>query len=220
MKRIILTCMATLLMALPVLSERRTVTETDSLNNVKRIIELRDTVLNGEAVTDTLSILTYVDDDATASEPDEADNSSNRMEISWEDTNPGEVLIAVIAIVMIFGLPVFIVAFILYFIFKNRRAKYRLAEKALEAGQPLPENFFKSATASIYNIRDKGVKNIFLGIGLSILLQALFDDFALACIGLLIMFTGFGQVVIYYLRKREENGPKEDRGEDNGEDGE
>lgn len=37
----------------------RTVTENDGQGNKKRVIELRDTVINGETVTDTLSIMTY-----------------------------------------------------------------------------------------------------------------------------------------------------------------
>lgn len=37
----------------------RTVTENDSLGNKKRVIELKDTVVDGKTVTDTLSVMTY-----------------------------------------------------------------------------------------------------------------------------------------------------------------
>lgn len=39
--------------------KNRTVTENDSLGNPKRVIELKDTMINGKSVTDTLSIMTY-----------------------------------------------------------------------------------------------------------------------------------------------------------------
>ena len=56
-----------------------------------------------------------------------------------------------------------------------------MVEQALASGQPLPEHLFKD-TESI-DTRSKGIKNVFAGIGL------------------LIMFTGFGQVVIYYTQQ-------------------
>lgn len=42
---------------------------------------------------------------------------------------------------------------------------------------------------------------MFVGIGLFIFLWAITDEFGLGCIGLLIMFTGFGQLVIYYTQQ-------------------
>ena len=79
-------------------------------------------------------------------------------------------------------------------------AKYRLAEQALASGQQLPENFFKEAAAT--DIRSKGINNIFVGIGLFIFLWAITGEFGLGCIGLLVMFTGFGQLVIFYSQQK------------------
>ena len=45
-----------------------------------------------------------------------------------------------------------------------------------------------------------GIKNIFIGIGLFIFLWAITENFGVGCVGLLIMFTGFGQLVIYYTQ--------------------
>ena len=77
---------------------------------------------------------------------------------------------------------------------------YRLAEQALASGQQLPENFFKEAAAT--DIRSKGINNIFVGIGLFIFLCAITGEFGLGCIGLLVMFTGFGQLVIFYSQQK------------------
>ncbi len=114
-------------------------------------------------------------------------------------------MIAVTAIVFIFGLPLFIIFVVFFFRYKNRKAKYRLAEQALASGQQLPENFFKEAAAT--DIRSKGINNIFVGIGLFIFLWAITGEFGLGCIGLLIMFTGFGQLVIYYTQQSKDNSP-------------
>lgn len=59
------------------------------------------------------------------------------------DTISGGILISIIAIVAVFGLPVFILFVIFFFRYKNRKARYRLAEQAIAAGQPLPENFIR-----------------------------------------------------------------------------
>ena len=50
----------------------------------------------------------------------------------------GGILVAIIAIIAVFGFPVFILFVIFFFRYKNRKARYRLAEQALAAGQPLP----------------------------------------------------------------------------------
>ncbi len=59
---------------------------------------------------------------------------------------------------------------------------------------------FKEAAAT--DIRSKGINNIFVGIGLFIFLWAITGEFGLGCIGLLVMFTGFGQLVIFYSQQK------------------
>ena len=58
-KRIILALIAAMTLCSLVQAKNRTVTENDSLGNKKRVIELRDTTIDGKTVTDTLSIMTY-----------------------------------------------------------------------------------------------------------------------------------------------------------------
>lgn len=97
-----------------------------------------------------------------------------------------------------FAFPVIVVFLAFYFQYRNRKQRYRLAEKALEAGQPIPEEFIKRETGD-KNTLNKGIGNVFTGIGLFIFLWAITHTFAIGCIGLLIMFTGIGQVIIYYV---------------------
>lgn len=109
-------------------------------------------------------------------------------------------LIAIVAIVTIFGLPVFIVFVVFFFRYKNRRARYRLAEQALAAGQPLPDNFFKDYKPT--DMASQGIRNTFTGIGLFIFLWAITGHFGIGTIGLLVMFMGLGQWLIGYNQKK------------------
>ena len=58
MKRIIFALTTALMLCTLAQGKNRTVTENDSLGNKQRVIELKDTVIDGKAVTDTLSIMT------------------------------------------------------------------------------------------------------------------------------------------------------------------
>lgn len=209
MKPFILTLLALSLLCLPTMGEKRVVTENDSLGRPARIIELNDTMRDGVAVTDTLSITTYTGEQDTA-----PDLMSNRQG-SWSDWRWFEGPIfteQVVIIAIIFLCPVLIVFVVLAFAFKSRREKYRLAQQAIASGQPLPDNFFKKIEQK--TLYDKGVRNICIGLGLFIFLWALTEEFGLGCIGLLVMLNGVGQVIISYRKNKQDDKPTSDT--DNG----
>ncbi len=174
---------------------------TDSVDGKKRVIELQDTVVDGKAVTDTLSITTYEDPTQSVTK-EQIDKVTYRFKGDYlfglEKNLWNLAIVPIVAIVFVFGLPALLIFIIFYFRYKNRKAKYRLAEQALASGQQLPPEFFEGMEKQ--DLRSKGIKNIFLGIGLFIFLWAITENFGLGCIGLLIMFTGFGQLVTYYTR--------------------
>ena len=207
MKRIIFALMTTMMLCTLVQGKNRTVTENDSLGNKQRVIELRDTLINGKAVTDTLSVMTYENSSSSNSESgNDYKHHSSAYDFGWNiGHDVKETIVAVTAIVFVFGFPLIIVFIIFFFRYKNRKAKYRLVEQALASGQPLPENLFKEAES--IDTRSKGIKNVFVGIGLFIFLWAITGEFGLGCIGLLVMFTGFGQVVIYYTQQSKNGEP-------------
>ena len=196
MKRIILALIAAMTLCSLVQAKNRTVTENDSLGNKKRVIELRDTTIDGKTVTDTLSIMTY-EGSSSNSGNDKGWKHHNNSGWDWGLDLGGktsETIISVTAIVFT----------VFFFNYKNRKAKYRLAEQALASGQQLPADFFKNAEKT-EDIRTKGIKNIFIGVGLFIFLWAITGNFGVGCVGLLIMFTGFGQLVIYYTQDSKKN---------------
>ena len=125
-----------------------------------------------------------------------------------------------VAIVGTAGIYLVIILFLLFLFlykYKSKRAKYHIAEEALKAGQPIPEGLFKKdepvSTRTVYrttpegkrvkhiemtsnSLKEKGIKNICLGVGLFIFLWALTKVFGLGCIGLLVACTGIGQFLI------------------------
>ena len=119
--------------------------------------------------------------------------------------------ITALAIIMIFGLPVFIVALVLYFAYKNKQAKYKLASEALAAGKEIPENLFKGNPKKENNdTLTKGIKNVFLGIGLGVFLWVLTSTEGIAAIGFLIFCIGLGQVVTAYATRPKETNTSTD----------
>lgn len=102
--------------------------------------------------------------------------------------------IFIVAILFVFS-PLAILGLIFYFIYKNRKQKYKLAEIAMKTGQPIPENIARSYPDKNNNQWSKGVKNVFLGIGLICFFWIL-DVNAGIGIGLLVAFNGIGKMVI------------------------
>ena len=104
------------------------------------------------------------------------------------------ILIA-IAVLLVALAPFLFVAFIIYLIFKNRRQRYELAEKAMNSGQQIPQELVRTERQSDDYLWKKGIKNIFVGIGLAILFKCLGAD-PLTGIGWLVALYGVGQAVI------------------------
>ena len=201
MRHLILTAVLALLTIPAAQAERRVETVRDSLNNVTKLIEL-----DGD---DTLSITTYEGVDAdnvgltvkhTATDEWDDDGDDDYFMGVQKDSMLGITLISIMGIIFVFGLPIAIIFIIFYYRNKNHKAKYQLAEKILASGQPLPPNFFNDL--GVKDLRTRGFSNIFLGLGLFILLWPLTGEFAMGCIGLLVLCIGLGQVVTYYTRER------------------
>lgn len=113
--------------------------------------------------------------------------------------------ITLVSIIICCGLPFFIVAIVLWFRYKNKQARYKLAAEALAAGQTIPKELFNDPEEHINNVRSKGIRNIFLGIGIGVFLWVLTEEEGLAAIGFLIFCMGLGQVLIAYTTDRGTN---------------
>lgn len=103
--------------------------------------------------------------------------------------------------------PFILVAIVLYLVFKRKREHYRIVEKAMETGQPIPDEMRRTETMSPDMLWRKGIKNASIGLGIVALALCLDFDF-LVGIGLIVVFYGGGQIVIARTtgRKNDEAG--------------
>ena len=109
------------------------------------------------------------------------------------------VAVSIVSIIVIFLLaPLLIIFVVFYFVNKNRKERYKLAQMAIQNGQPIPDEVLKD------HIQDSdiasgdytsGMRQMFLGIGLAIFLGIIIGKIGLG-IGALIFFIGLGKVVI------------------------
>mgnify|MGYP001630231639 FL=1 len=192
-------------------AQKQSSIEKDSTENVKVTLSKKtDTKADESNTTVTVIGVDTTDMDTTAGKDANSVSSSGsshgKVGFTFEsddnalpfgnlsDMISGGILFSIIAIVAVFGLPVFILFVIFFFRYKNRKARYRLAEQAIAAGQPLPENFIRENRPA--DQRSQGIKNTFTGIGLFIFLWAITGEFGIGAIGLLIMFMGIGQWII------------------------
>ena len=208
MKRILMALMVASVFCSLALAQQTTTILKDSIGKAKITVTKTEPGKKGGSVTvssadndsvfvaefsDTPDDSTYVNDDS-----DTADTHGNNFDFlnELENSDAGVAAITMVAVILIiiFSFPLFVVFIAFYFRYKSRKARYKLVEQALAAGQPIPEGVFKE-TMNL-DTRTKGIKNICLGIGLFIFLWALTSSFAMGCIGLLVMFTGIGQYLV------------------------
>ena len=194
MKRILITLMMIAAFCSLSLAQKKSTIYKDSAENVKI------TISKTETEDDTTEDGITVESESTDSYDDSYDDSSI---ISKEDFSllkdlgsaaSAGIALAFFVLLLTFGFPIFVIFIAFYFRYKSRRERYKLVEKAIAAGQPIPEGILKESLNT--DTTAKGIKNMCLGAGLFIFLWAITDSFAMGCIGLLILFTGLGQWLV------------------------
>ena len=118
----------------------------------------------------------------------------------------GGVLVFFLVLILIFIVaPIALIGLILYFVYKSRKDKMRLMEMAVKNGKPLPPHIVSPIAHRDDYLWNKGIKQMFLGVGLAILLYFILGKFGIA-IGALILLIGCGNLVIGYnaRQKRQE----------------
>ena len=161
--------------------------------------------LNGTTVVSTID-----DPDDYWTEEKQLSKGGEFLFNQMEDMTKAALIIPVLGIIMIFGLPILIVALVLYFRHKNKQAKYKLAAEALAAGKEVPKELFEENQASPKHNNEtltKGIQNICLGLGLGVFLWLLTNVAAIAAIGFIIFCKGVGEVIIAYATRSSEKEP-------------
>ena len=211
MKNFLLALMVVLTTCTLAIAQNNTTVVQDSVGNVKISVKksnkanANNTAVTVVGVDTTDADSTDIDADSSSVrhgsasfsiDTDDDDFPFNKM----GDAISGGILVSIIAIIAVFGLPVFILFVVFFFRYKNRKARYRLAEQALAAGQPLPEDFIRENRT--VDQCSQGIKNTFTGIGLFIFLWAITGEFGIGTIGLLVAFMGVGQWIIGNKQKQ------------------
>ena len=128
------------------------------------------------------------------------------------------VAVSIVSIVVIFLLaPLLIIFVVFYFVNKNRKERYKLAQMAIQNGQPIPDEVLKGQTPSASpesSDYSAGLRQIFLGIGLAIFLGIVAGKIGFG-IGALVFCIGLGKVVIAKKSGADRNDPLNDNREDN-----
>lgn len=207
MKRVVLFMVALLTMCMVTNAKQRVVYRTDSITNERLVIEVNDTMRNGQAEVDTLSITRYpigTSVNSVSSRSHDDDDESEFEKVFAFLTSGSVILILVISVLAIFVGPLLIIALIFYYRHKNRKAKYELAAKMIEKGEPLPADLEESVRG-LSDMESKGIKNMCIGAAVTVFIWALTDSFGLACIGLIVLANGLSQYIIARRTKETED---------------
>ncbi|MBR1687739.1 MAG: hypothetical protein IJ710_04290 [Prevotella sp.] len=167
-----------------------------------------------EAYSDTTAAVSgaVVDD---GWEQEDADNSVS-VGLPLDDSflgigakNLTGILIVISVMLIIFVIsPLVIIAALFYFINKNRKRRIALAQMAMQNGQPIPDQLLRESVPSDIVTYRKGIKQVFLGIGLIFFLRYFLGSIGIG-IGVLVLCMGLGNVIISKTASR----PTADSGE-------
>ena len=180
------------------------VEQVDSTKNTKDAIEaFSDTTASAQDAEDDAyiaksNVKVYADEDV-----------KGVLEQVFGDVNEGQ-FFGVIALVLgvlfiLFVLfPIIIISMVVYFINRNRRQRYKLAEMAIEKGQPIPDHIFKEEAVENISDYQGGIRQMFTGVGLAIFLGIIIGEMGVG-IGALVFFIGLGKW--YIARQANVNNP-------------
>jgi len=91
--------------------------------------------------------------------------------------------------------PVIILIVLFYFINKNRKQKMKLAEMAMKQGQPIPDQLLEEHRDSDDQLRQKGIRQTFLGVGLLAFFGYMGSTVGIG-VGILVTVIGLGKLAI------------------------
>lgn len=89
--------------------------------------------------------------------------------------------------------PVLIIVALFYFINKNRKDKMKLAQMAMQQGQPIPNQLLEEKPANVEDEYQKGMRQCFVGVGLMVFLGYAAGEVGFG-IGALVFCIGLGKV--------------------------
>ena len=101
-------------------------------------------------------------------------------------------VLCIISIIFVLA-PVLIIIALFYFINKNRKQKMKLAQMAMQQGQPIPEQLLEDKPGNVDDEYQKGMRQCFVGVGLMVFLGYAAGNVGFG-IGALVFCIGLGKV--------------------------
>ena len=198
MKKILFTLvLAIMTMAVPMEAQKKAATPKN------------DTVPQIEAYSDTTSLDSVAMDDEFWDEDEvwdrmsSPDTNSLMSEIGIDDGLLGMLFVIIVLIIIFILAPVGLIGIILFFVYKSRKQKMRMMEMAMKSGKQIPVEAVGMPSQKGEDVWNKGVKQIFLGAGVGLLLWVIIGKLGMA-IGALITLIGIGNMAIGYGAKQKQ----------------
>lgn len=198
MKKILFTLvLAIITMAVPMEAQKKAATPKN------------DTVPQIEAYSDTTSLDSVAMDDEFWDEDEvwdrmsSPDTNSLMSEIGIDDGLLGMLFVIIVLIIIFILAPVGLIGIILFFVYKSRKQKMRMMEMAMKSGKQIPVEAVGMPSQKGEDVWNKGVKQIFLGAGVGLLLWVIIGKLGMA-IGVLITLIGIGNMAIGYGAKQKQ----------------
>lgn len=198
MKKILFTLvLAIMTMAVPMEAQKKAATPKN------------DTVPQIEAYSDTTSLDSaamddeFWDDDDAWDRMSASDTNSLMSEIGIDDGLLGMLFVIIVLIIIFILAPVGLIGIILFFVYKSRKQKMRMMEMAMKSGKQIPVEAVGMPSQKGEDVWNKGVKQIFLGAGVGLLLWVIIGKLGMA-IGILITLIGIGNMAIGYGAKQKQ----------------
>lgn len=169
-----------------------------------------DTVPQIEAYSDTTSLDSvamddeFWDDDDAWDRMSASDTKSLMSDIGVDGGDIMGMFFVIVVLIIIFILaPVGLIGIILFFVYKSRKQKMRMMEMAMKSGKQIPVEAVGMPSQKGEDVWNKGVKQIFLGAGVGLLLWVIIGKLGMA-IGVLITLIGIGNMAIGYGAKQKQ----------------
>lgn len=154
------------------------------------------------------------EDSAAVTPETDIDDKLERKIINWLDQFEngtlgvmGSVVVIIVTILMllvvfaILFLPFIILLLVIRHLIRRHNDRVTLAEKAMESGQPMPEEITSIDKQGDEYLRRSGIRNICIGIGLVIMFM-IWDSTMLTGIGALVICYGIGQLLMIRSSKQ------------------
>lgn len=128
--------------------------------------------------------------------------SSKVVNINHDDIPDGGIAVAIVALVMVFGTPIFILVALLYFSSRRRRQKMEMVNTFIQNGQEVPAHVMADfGDGSNESLLRSGITLSTVGLGL-IVGFAVAGNEVVSGIGFIPLFIGLGRLGFWYLDER------------------